>query len=512
MTNRTKRLMLKGLCAAVAAMIGACQAGAVGVACDDAWCPDGMRCVLLSTAGSMTCVIPGRCGNHIVEPESGEICDPPEPGACSDDCKSRLVCGNHIVDPGEQCDDGNRDNGDGCSSTCQFELCGNGMLDPHEECDGLLGLQPCNQQICRFEFCGDGITNREEQCDPLDPEFGPRKCNPDCTLSICGDGKINSFADEECERASIGQSAIGQPCNAVTCKLEVCGNAIVDDDDSTDVHEQCDDGNRQSGDGCSSTCQIEFCGDGKTNNHETCDPTDPSWGPKRCNTDCTPSFCGDGKLNPFNGEQCDGPLGPQPCNAATCRLEMCGNGIVDNDETTGVHEQCDDGNRKPGDGCSEICQFECGNGVLDPHEQCDGSLGLKPCNSTTCLQERCGNGILDNDTVTGVHEQCDDGNTVDGDGCSATCQLEHCGNDVLDLFEQCDGTHGLQPCNATTCLQEICGNGVIDNDDAHNIHEQCDDGNTEDGDGCSSTCQNERTATSSESSRIPGNASEQSRR
>jgi len=30
----------------------------------------------------------------------------------------------------------------------------------------------------------------------------------------------------------------------------------------------------------------------------------------------------------------------------------------------------------------------------------------------------CGNGTLD------AGEQCDDGNTADGDGCSATCQLE----------------------------------------------------------------------------------------
>jgi cysteine-rich repeat protein len=31
------------------------------------------------------------------------------------------VCGNGHVDPGEQCDDGNRISGDGCSSTCRLE-------------------------------------------------------------------------------------------------------------------------------------------------------------------------------------------------------------------------------------------------------------------------------------------------------------------------------------------------------------------------------------------------------
>ena len=32
------------------------------------------------------------------------------------------VCGNSIIETGEQCDDGNTDSGDGCSSTCQTEV------------------------------------------------------------------------------------------------------------------------------------------------------------------------------------------------------------------------------------------------------------------------------------------------------------------------------------------------------------------------------------------------------
>jgi len=34
---------------------------------------------------------------------------------------SPIICGNDVVDPGEECDDGNLSNGDGCSSTCQLE-------------------------------------------------------------------------------------------------------------------------------------------------------------------------------------------------------------------------------------------------------------------------------------------------------------------------------------------------------------------------------------------------------
>lgn len=69
----------------------------------------------------------------------------------------------------------------------------------------------------------------------------------------------------------------------------------------------------------------------------------------------------------------------------------------------------------------------------------------------------CGNGVLE----TG--EQCDDSNTVDGDGCSSTCQSEK-----------------IVPAS-------VCGDGIKTRD------EQCDDGNTVDGDGCSSTCMIEQT-------------------
>ena len=63
----------------------------------------------------------------------------------------------------------------------------------------------------------------------------------------------------------------------------------------------------------------------------------------------------------------------------------------------------------------------CGNGVVDPGEQCDdGNLVAGDGCSASCRLEACGNGILD------PGEQCDDGNLVSGDGCSAGCRLEAC--------------------------------------------------------------------------------------
>jgi endo-1,4-beta-xylanase len=45
-------------------------------------------------------------------------------------------CGNGVIETGEQCDDGNAMNNDGCSSTCtRTGLCGNGVIETGERCD-----------------------------------------------------------------------------------------------------------------------------------------------------------------------------------------------------------------------------------------------------------------------------------------------------------------------------------------------------------------------------------------
>jgi cysteine-rich repeat protein len=76
----------------------------------------------------------------------------------------------------------------------------------------------------------------------------------------------------------------------------------------------------------------------------------------------------------------------------------------------------------------------------------------------------------------GGNEQCDDGNTVSGDGCSAGCQLEphyNCG-------------YLGEPCTLV-----VCGDGVQQSfmqADGTWAYESCDDGNATAGDGCSSSC------------------------
>ncbi len=63
----------------------------------------------------------GVCGNNVVDP--GEACDTGGQSlTCDADC-TLVACGDGLVNSaaGEQCDDGNASNGDGCSSSCQIE-------------------------------------------------------------------------------------------------------------------------------------------------------------------------------------------------------------------------------------------------------------------------------------------------------------------------------------------------------------------------------------------------------
>jgi len=124
----------------------------------------------------------------------------------------------------------------------------------------------------------------------------------------------------------------------------------------------------------------------------------------------------------------------------------------------------------------------CGNFVVEGTEQCDdGNLvNGDGCSSICTIEPICGNNIVE------IGEQCDDGNTMNGDGCSSICQLEApiCGNFVVEGTEQCDDGNLVNGdgCSSTCTIEPVCGDGIVTSP------EQCDDGNTVSGDGCSATC------------------------
>lgn len=109
-------------------------------------------------------------------------------------CVQDSVCGDGVVEGGEQCEDGNRMNDDGCSADCRLERCGDGILQANEECDGALGLsagQMCSDECRRIDAnCGDGVVNHPaEECDGSAGIQVNQVCGPDClVVPICGNG------------------------------------------------------------------------------------------------------------------------------------------------------------------------------------------------------------------------------------------------------------------------------------------------------------------------------------
>jgi len=496
----------------------------------------------------------GICGNG--ELEANEICDDggTEDGdGCSADCETQdpefdcstpgeacvdtVVCGNGVIEGDELCDDSNENPEDGCSADCKSVEAGYVCPRPGTDCLSL-------------PTCGDGVRERGEECDDGDdsvPTDGCHECveadgyscvpGQPCVILDCGDG--NRTPDERCDD---GNNDSGDGCSA-TCTIEGgwrCGSqgCVEDCGDGSRVGDEllgdgvygngpdgCDDGNRESGDGCSAACTVEpyfscsgasdssctttiRCGNGLVEPGETCETHSEAGAPldNGCLDGCQGfnapgSECGNGVVEP--GEHCEGPT--VGCDAVNCRpadgyacststscerLPYCGDGVVD------PGEGCDDANGSSTDGCGacvvdtgggyvcagspstcirEVCgdgtrtiSEACDDGDLTPGDGCDQNCAVEaewicPAEGEDCL-EICGDGAIVGD------EECDDDNTIDGDGCNAACRIE---------------TGFACPTEGALCVEAVCGNGDVESG------EGCDDNNNIGGDGCGPTCQNE---------------------
>ncbi|HSK78044.1 MAG TPA: myxococcus cysteine-rich repeat containing protein [Thermoanaerobaculia bacterium] len=112
-------------------------------------------------------------------------------------------CGNGVLDPGEECDDGNRKNGDCCSVTCGWEpsgsSCGRQDACVQDACDEHGHCIDGNHLICDDgKFC-----NGEEICNPA---WG---CHSGSTPFHWASEALNLFLCEE-----------GDPCTINFCNWE----------------------------------------------------------------------------------------------------------------------------------------------------------------------------------------------------------------------------------------------------------------------------------------------------
>jgi cysteine-rich repeat protein len=153
----------------------------------------------------------------------------------------------------------------------------------------------------------------------------------------------------------------------------------------------------------------------------------------------------------------------------------------------------------------------CGDGIVQSYEQCDddNSVNGDGCDNN-CKYTACGNGIITgtevcddgnasstdactnecNDAVCGDGytragvEQCDDTNSTNGDGCDNNCTTTACGNEIITDGEDCDDGNAVTSDACTnSCEEGICGDGI-----RWDGVEECDDANSNNGDGCSNAC------------------------
>jgi cysteine-rich repeat protein len=171
-----------------------------------------------------------------------------------------------------------------------------------------------------------------------------------------------------------------------------------------------------------------------------------------------PFVCGDGEITP--PETCDdsNTVTGDGCSHPSCKDEVCGDDII-NPDPPGA-EECDGGNNTPGDGCDANCKLECPNGTTDPGEDCDDDGESATCDDD-CTNVDCG----DNNVNETSGEACDDGNTVDGDTCSADCltitdtealpkEAQAC---VNAINKNLAGVAKAQTADIASCIKSVSG-------------------------------------------------------
>ncbi len=162
------------------------------------------------------------------------------------------VCGDGAVDPGEECDDGNDVDGDGCTNGCKNPVCGDGIVGPLEGCDdgNQVDDDDCSN-MCTLKTCGDGKLQNGEECDDGNA-INTDACIDTCKKAACGDGAVQAGV-EDCDD---GDDLNTNAC-VLGCKDAACGDGFVQDG-----VEDCDDQNKDDTDDCISTCDAAICGDG----------------------------------------------------------------------------------------------------------------------------------------------------------------------------------------------------------------------------------------------------------
>jgi cysteine-rich repeat protein len=192
----------------------------------------------------------------------------------------------------------------------------------------------------------------------------------------------------------------------VKSRTPACGDAIQD------PAEECDDANAMSGDGCSGQCTVETT------------EVEPNNATTSANPYSTPFYALISPAGDADVVAITVPSGPASLIADTeaITVEACADLLLDNYidilDTTGTVTLASDDDGGTGY-CARAIAPNLSTGIYYVRVGASTPGGIFPYRlDLTLIQDVCGDG-----TIT-PSEQCDDGGTVPGDGCSATCQFE----------------------------------------------------------------------------------------
>ena len=183
------------------------------------------------------CVLGGNCGN-LNEVQCGEM----DGLGCTWSLGDASYCGDGTRDItfGEECDDGNQANNDGCTSGCKTEVCGDGLVQSGlgETCD--FGVDNgvafgCDDVTCLVNndgVCGGSITAPAPTCGSYNTLFSCTEGDPLCEWdgSTCRNKSCSTWDGDAYLCYSVGCTwgASGGE------SPETCGNEILDDGEECD--------------------------------------------------------------------------------------------------------------------------------------------------------------------------------------------------------------------------------------------------------------------------------------
>lgn len=388
--------------------------------CDNPNAPDGRPCMDNDACTQVDSCHNGSCvGASPVECPGQEcdqpgVCDP-QTGMCSE--PTGCLCGNGVIDPGEECDDGNRTSGDGCSASCTDERFfrvgsyGNSTCSAIEHNfvtgDDRGGITVSNAVVM---YTGDSATGRFSAADlsgaatvgHFDSMTGDLRTGHMYILADASGNDIFGGVADRLIQLDDNTGAPTGPTILLSMPLALGGDTgIFAGYGRVAVY--------QSGtvyDIAVPSGQVTVRGPVTIPSRHFCE----SW-----------AFWGIAEF--FDGTlHLDYVRDPQ----SIVRTR------VDTGETTVVSSF---------NSLSDMCSFTVNidrrrwywhHEGTSQFRSGDESIGF--CDADFAhAADTCGNGILDPPS-----EECDDGNRVSGDGCSAFCESEACGNSRVDFGEVCD--------------------------------------------------------------------------